>query len=290
MKKKMGNYERKKRMKKSNSVCIYVLLMVALLLPGCGRHAAPIVLPAVNDIDSIRITTFDETEVSFSDKEWIEQFITVVLEAKSTTKASIQDVPNAETYGEVDISNNSGVTTLFYYVEKGKCYIEQPYQGIYQTDTDIDSWAKEAENMLSEISKTIGVDVSAGEVISESDTHEGFHGDGDRVIEIQFTDTFFSDQLKDNAEWKAMPLTENLTALVYGLHTETSSIGPMIHSEDNVPVVPEIENGYYYFRDRHSQSTDPKDDTNILSRASYNFTIAIFDADANILYYSELDT
>lgn len=277
-------------MKKSNSVCIFVILVVSFLLMGCGKPAAPVVLPPVDDIDSISITTFDGTEVSFSDKEWIEQFITVVLEAKSTTKASIQEVPNVEIYGEVDISNNNRVATLFYYVEKGKCYIEQPYQGIYQADTDIDSWVKEAENVLSEISKTIGVDVSAGEVISESDTHGGFHGDGDRVIEIQFTDTSFSDRLKDNEEWKAMPLTENLTALVYGLHTETSSIGPMIHSEDNVPVVPEVENGYYYFRDRHSQSTDPKDDTNILSRASYNFTMAIFDADANILYYLELDT
>ena len=277
-------------MKKSNSICISVILVVSFLLMGCGKHAAPVVLPPVDDIDSISITTFDGTEVSFSDKEWIEQFITVVLEAKSTTKASIQDVPNAETYGEVDISNNSGVTTLFYYVEKGKCYIEQPYQGIYQTDTDIDSWAKEAENVLSEISKTIGVDVSAGEVISESDTHGGFHGDGDRVIEIQFVDTSFSDQLKDNEEWNAMPLTENLTALVYGLHTETSSIGPMIHKEDNAPVVSEIENGYYYFKDRHYESSDPKDDTSVLGRASYNFTIAIYDTDTQKLYYLELDT
>ena len=175
-------------------------------------------------------------------------------------------------------------------VAPSSTYIEQPYQGIYKTDTDIDIWAKKAENVLSEISKTIGVNVSAGKVISESDSHGGFHGDGDRVIAIQFSDTSFSDQIKDNEEWNVMPLTENLTALVYGLHTENSSIGPMIHDGDNVPVIPEIENGYYYFRDRHDQSTDPKDDTNVLSRASYNFSIVIFDADANMLYYMEKDT
>ncbi len=150
--------------------------------------------------------------------------------------------------------------------------------------------SEKTNNVLSEISKTIGVDVSTGEVIFESDSHGGFHGDGDTVIEIQFSDTSFSDQIKDNEEWNAMPLTENLTALVYGIRTETSSIGPMIDSGDNVPVVPEIENGYYYFRDRHYESTDPQDDTNVLSRASYNFTIVIFDADANILHYLELDT
>lgn len=150
--------------------------------------------------------------------------------------------------------------------------------------------SEKTSNVLSEISKTTGVDVSVGEVLSESDSHGGFHGDGDRVIEIQFTDNSFSDQIKDNEEWNAMPLTENLTALVYGLHTETSTIGPMMHKGDNVPVVPEIEKGYYYFRDRHVQSTNPKDDTNVLSRASYNFTIAIFDADTNMLYYLEKDT
>ena len=150
--------------------------------------------------------------------------------------------------------------------------------------------SEKTNNVLSEISKTIGVDVSTGEVISESDSHGGFHGDGDTVIEIQFSDTSLSDQIKDNEEWNAMPLTENLTALVYGIRTETSSIGPMIHSGDNIPVVPEIENGYYYFKDRHYESTDPKDDTNVLSRSSYNFTIAIFNADATILYYLELDT
>ena len=145
-------------------------------------------------------------------------------------------------------------------------------------------------SVLSDISKEIGVDVVAGEVISESDTHGGFHGDGDAVIVIQFTDTSFFDQIIDDEAWDELPLTENLTALVYGLHTETSSIGPMIHSGDNIPVVPEIENGYYYFRDRHYQSKEPKDDTDVLSRASYNFTIAIYDADTNILYYLELDT
>ena len=87
-----------------------------------------------------------------------------------------------------------------------------------------------------------------------------------------------------------MPLTENLTALVYGLQTESSSVGPMIHSGDGAPVIPEVENGYYYFLDRHSQSTNPKDDSGVLDRASYNFTIAIFDTDQQTLYYMELDT
>jgi len=150
--------------------------------------------------------------------------------------------------------------------------------------------AEKENSISSEISKTIGVDVSVGEVISKSDSHGGFHGDGYTVIEIQLNDTSISDQIKDNEDWNTLPLTENLTALVYGVQTESSSVGPMIHSGDGAPVIPEVENGYYYFLDRHSQSTNPEDDSGVLDRASYNFTIAIFDTDQQTLYYMELDT
>ncbi len=150
--------------------------------------------------------------------------------------------------------------------------------------------AEKTYSVLSEISKTIGVDVSAGEMISESNSHGGFHGDGDTVVVIQFADNSFSKQIEETEEWNTMPLTENLTALVYGVQTEGSSVGPMIHSGDGTPAIPEVENGYYYFRDRHYQSTDPTDDSGVLGRASYNFTMAIYDTDSQILYYMELDT
>ena len=150
--------------------------------------------------------------------------------------------------------------------------------------------AEKTGNVQHEISNVIGIDISDGEVISESDSHGGFHGDGSTVIVIQFADTSCSDQIAKNGEWNTLPLTDNLTALVYGIHAENSSVGPMIHGGDGIPVVPEIENGYYYFLDRHSQSTDPKDDSGVLDRASYNFTIAIYDADTQMLYYLELDT
>jgi len=149
---------------------------------------------------------------------------------------------------------------------------------------------EKSNNVLSQISKAIGVGVFAGVVIYELDSHGGFHGDGTTIVEIQFADASFSEQIKDNEEWNALPLTENLTALVYGIQTEELSVGPMIHREDNIPAVPEIENGYYYFRDRHYESTDPKDDSGVLGRGSYNFTIAILDTIMQRLYYLEFDT
>ena len=132
-------------MKKIIPVVILTILTSSLFLVGCGKQAEPIVLPSTNEIDSINITTFDGSEISYSDKEWIEQFIVVVTQAESTAKESIQDIPDVETYGKVDISNNGGTTTFFYYIENEKHYIEQPYQGIYETDVDIDALVKGIE-------------------------------------------------------------------------------------------------------------------------------------------------
>lgn len=46
-----------------------------------------------------------------------------------------------------------------------------------------------------------------------------------------------------------------------------------------------VENGYWFFNDRNNQKS-----LELLERSSFNFTLAIFDADTNILYVYELDT
>ena len=51
-----------------------------------------------------------------------------------------------------------------------------------------------------------------------------------------------------------------------------------------------MEEGWYSFVDRHSESTDSSDDTNLLSRFSFNFSLAVYDAATDRLYYLEFDT
>lgn len=144
--------------------------------------------------------------------------------------------------------------------------------------------------VLRDISTTTGVDVSAGEVITAEDSHGGFHGDGTTVIEVQYKGTALAEQIEEHGDWNVLPLTENLTALVYGVHTEETSVGPMVHDGTGTPILSKVQNGYWFFYDRHSQSTNPKDDSGVLGRASYNFTIAIYDTVNQTLYYIEFDT
>ena len=138
-----------------------------------------------------------------------------------------------------------------------------------------------------DISKMIDIEIKDHNMINHIETHGGFHGDGTTFYSMEIVNNDTIEEIK--SEWKEMPLTENLTALVYGLKDETSSIGPYI-SEDGEALFPKVENGYYYFYDRHSESKDRFDDTDVLDRHSFNFIIAIFDTDTNRLYYSKFDT
>lgn len=146
-------------------------------------------------------------------------------------------------------------------------------------------------SITNEISEIIEVNLGNVEYVTRIDTHGGFHGDGSTIISMQLPSESVLEQIQNNANWNSLPLTENLTAVLYGITEGNSTIGPYITVDDTRnPAVPEITNGYYFFLDRHSQSTDSRDDTNVLSRASFNLTIAIYDCDTEMLYYLEFDT
>ena len=148
-----------------------------------------------------------------------------------------------------------------------------------------------SESLTDQIGAEIGLDLSGAENATRIDTHGGFQGDGNTVVTMSMAGDALLPQILSSPDWHPLPFTENLTAIVYGIRSETSSIGPYITVDDSgTAAVPQITNGYYFFLDRHSQSTDPKDDTNVLSRASFNLTVAIYDCDTEILYYLEFDT
>lgn len=141
-----------------------------------------------------------------------------------------------------------------------------------------------------DISENIEIDVNKGTVLTEADSHGGFHGDGITMTQISFDDGTVLDAIENNDHWNRVPLSKNITALVYGIDEETSSIGPYLTDENGNTIIPEIQNGYYYFYDRHSESKDPYSDEDVLGRASFNFTLALYDSDNNVLYYVEFDT
>ena len=123
-------------------------------------------------------------------------------------------------------------------------------------------------------------------VTEEVNTHGGFLGDGTYYLVLDCS------QNKEKAlanlnGWTDLPLSENLNLIMYGGEKDGTKYVYNIAEEVHMP---NVENGYYYFYDRHSESKDMSDDSELFDRYSFNFTIAVYDSDRDKMYYIEYDT
>ncbi len=118
-------------MKKFLSLFLYLTSILTLV--ACGKKAAPITLPQADEIASIDIT-FEENTVSHSDKTWMSEIIADISSSEPTKKESVQDAPRVESYIKIDFRLETGTITIFAYEDRGKYYLEQPYQGIYKIE------------------------------------------------------------------------------------------------------------------------------------------------------------
>ena len=152
-----------------------------------------------------------------------------------------------------------------------------------------------ARSVQDEIAGALELDLSGCEVVSSWDDHGGFHGDGTAFAELKCSGGGVLDQIKEDSNWKAFPLDKTAQSLVYGVTEQTGTeetgimvyqTGPYLTGEEGDPLVPEIREGYYRLIDRHAQAGE----TDLLSRASLNFTLALYDTDTDTLYFCEMDT
>ncbi len=118
------------------------------------------------------------------------------------------------------------------------------------------------------VGKNLDLDLSMAEVIIESDTHGGFHGDGETVIQLRVGD--ISEQIKGKPGWNETPVADEL--LPYTLRFGAP------------------QDVYWYFFDRHREAEDRYDPTAISGRFSYNYTFAFYEPESGILTFYKLDT
>ena len=137
--------------------------------------------------------------------------------------------------------------------------------------------ACQGDTIQAKISKELGIDIREEVVVSHDDSHGGWHGDGVQNTVLYLSDETVIDQIREN--WNPLPMSEVLMRLNEMGWTGTSYVIP-----------PEVANGGYYWKDRHSEAVDPADDSGVHGRHSYNFTLAVFDADTNTLYFVRVDT
>lgn len=128
-----------------------------------------------------------------------------------------------------------------------------------------------------------GIDLSDYKPLSVYDTHGGFHGDGLKCEIYDCSNTDIENTIKNSHVWKQVPFSPNIETLLYETIGENKA-------DSGKTFVPQIKKGFYTFYDRHAEAENPRDDTNIFDRGSFNLSLAVYDADNQMLYYIELDT
>ena len=132
------------------------------------------------------------------------------------------------------------------------------------------------------ISKSLGIKIPGNIHIEYEDTHGGFHGDGFLVAKIKFEEKKSEKillQIKNNPNWKPLPLTKNTEIALYQFYGLAEKIN-----------MPKIDKGYWFLIDRFGGEIIGSNDTKLLSRGAANFNVGIYNSENNILYYYELDT
>lgn len=129
----------------------------------------------------------------------------------------------------------------------------------------------------STLSFELGVDLTAGTVEERYDDHGGFHGDGRTYTRIRF-DAAAGERLTkaigENAAWQSLPLPDGMGKAA------KNALPP----KEGFPFPLLAQSGSYLLIDRQGGDTD------VLTRASSNYSLALYDAQEGVLYYVALDT
>ena len=119
--------------------------------------------------------------------------------------------------------------------------------------------------------------------MDKKDTQGGMLNEGELLERIYFSEkqaNNFVKRVKENNNWRELPITERL-------HNKVCK-----YAIDEDMNIPEVSNGYWFVLDRHSEAKDKYNEDDIFDegRHSNNFTVAVFDTDVKILYIYEIDT
>lgn len=115
--------------------------------------------------------------------------------------------------------------------------------------------------------------------------HGAFHGQGTSCTTLQFSNDAFLEQIQSKSVWRPLPLDKNTKNLVYGF-SDSDYLGTPMTDEEGMPLIPEIENGYYMVSEPKKQGDDA---SNTLMMYTQDIAVSIYDADNKVLYHCALD-
>lgn len=138
----MKSFTRKKRLiYKITFIIICILIVMGLNFHYRNRRTYELNTPPIEKLTSIVIEQ-NAKGVIVSETEEMEDILKVLNGVKRITKEeSVQDFPiDVSNEIKVDMNFENGTSTIFAYKEGNKCFIEQPYNGIYKISEEEYNW------------------------------------------------------------------------------------------------------------------------------------------------------
>lgn len=129
-------------MKKANLFFLITMIVIGCVLSGCAENDNEEIVKESSKLQEINLTLYNEKGVNVTESGKVEDIVKAINDAASTKEESVQDVPDAKQYGKIILVSKEDERTLYYYEREGKCYIEEPYVGIYQCEQNLDSYFK----------------------------------------------------------------------------------------------------------------------------------------------------
>lgn len=137
-----------------------------------------------------------------------------------------------------------------------------------------------------------GLSLTEDNLVFLSKSKASFHGDGCDYEIYEFDDIETKElveKVRSSDKWSRYPLDSVSSELVNiwnGFIKNESTSQEELAKSNYTSDIPKIDNGYYLLLDRATYNKSEA----ILERSSYNFSLFLFDADKNTIYYLILDT
>lgn len=124
-------------------VVIMIGIIIVMILGGylvfvkIFPRALSIQVPPIGSISSISFSTneHENTKVKIPQDEFSE-ILVVISNAQPTRAMSVNDYPTVTPYYTIELSCGESTIRYFVYEERGKAYLEIPYEGIYHINKE----------------------------------------------------------------------------------------------------------------------------------------------------------
>lgn len=131
-------------MKKKTIILTVALIIGACFLVGAAYmynaifpKAAPITSPDLSEVISVNLGCNTPDGTISMNEQYYKDLLRYISESTPTRRLSLDDYPSIRPYYSIEIQTKERQYRYFVYEDIDQVYLESPYEGIYEVDTEL---------------------------------------------------------------------------------------------------------------------------------------------------------